>query len=101
MSQKTKLSLIPCGDRIIVQRFEEEEMKGGIILPDTAKKKQEMAKVVAIGKGKVTEEGKILPMPVEVGQTILMDKYSGQEVTIDEEEYVVLRADDVIAIIET
>lgn len=103
MSQemKKKLSLRPLGDRLIVQRLEQEEtLKGGIILPDTAKKKQEMATVVAIGNGKVTEEGKTLPMPVKVGDTILMDKYSGQEVTVDGEEYLVLRADDVIATVE-
>ncbi|MCP5506287.1 MAG: co-chaperone GroES [Chlamydiales bacterium] len=103
MSQemKKKLSLRPLGDRLIVQRLEQEEtLKGGIILPDTAKKKQEMATVVAIGNGKVTEEGKTLPMPVKVGDTILMDKYSGQEVTVDSEEYLVLRADDVIATVE-
>lgn len=103
MSQETKkkLSLKPLGDRLIVQRLEQEDtLKGEIILPDSAKKKQEMAKVVAIGKGKVTEEGKTLPMPVKEGDTILMDKYSGQEVTIDSEEYMVLRADDVIATVE-
>ena len=101
MSQKTKLSLRPLGDRLIVQRLEQEDtLKGGIILPDTAKKKQEMAKVIAVGNGKVSEDGKTLPMPVKVGETILMDKYSGQEVSIDEEEYIVLRADDVIATIE-
>ena len=103
MSQKTKkkISLRPLGDRLIVQRLEQEEpLKGGIILPDSAKKKQEMANVIAVGKGKTTDEGKILPMPVQVGDTILMDKYSGQEVTVDSEEYIVLRADDVIATIE-
>ena len=62
-------------------------MKGGIILPDSAKKKQETAKVVAIGPGKRLDDGKILPIPVKVGDVILMDKYSGQEVTIDDEEY--------------
>lgn len=103
MSQETKkkLSLRPLGDRLIVQRLEQEEtLKGGIILPDTAKKKQEMARVVAVGKGLLTEEGKTLPMPVKEGDTILMDKYSGQEVTIDGDEYLVLRANDVIATVE-
>ena len=103
MSQETKkkLSLRPLGDRLLVQRLEQEEtLKGGIILPDTAKKKQEMARVVAVGKGQLTEEGKTLPMPVKEGDTILMDKYSSQEVTIDGEEYLVLRANDVIATVE-
>jgi len=103
MIQKTvkKNSLKPLGDRVLVQRIEQPEtLKGGIILPDTAKKKQEMAIVVAIGKGKTTSEGKTLPMPVKKNDKILMDKYSGQEVTVDNEEYVVLRSDDIIAIIE-
>lgn len=96
-----KISLRPLGDRLLVQRMEQEEtLKGGIILPDSAKKKQEIAVVVAVGKGKVTKEGKTLPMPVKVGDKVLMDKYSGQEVTVDNEEYVVLRADDVIATLE-
>jgi len=103
MIQKTekKVSLKPLGDRVLVQRLEQEEtLKGGIILPDTAKKKQEMAVVIAIGKGKITSEGKSLPMPVKPGDTILMDKYSGQEVTIDSEEYVVIKSDDIIAFVE-
>lgn len=102
MKTQKKLSLRPLGDRVIVQRLEQEEtLKGGIILPDTAKKKQEMAKVIAIGSGKTTDDGKTLPIPVKVGDTILMDKYSGQEVTIDDEEVIVLRADDIIATIES
>ncbi|MBI3211440.1 MAG: co-chaperone GroES [Simkania negevensis] len=103
MNQQTKkkIHLQPLGNRVLVKRLEQEEtLKGGIILPDTAKKKQEIAIVIAIGKGKVSEEGKTLPMPVKVGDKILMDKYSNQEVTIDQEEYVVLRSDDIIAIIE-
>lgn len=103
MSQQTekKVSLRPLGNRVLVQRVEQEEtLKGGIILPDTAKKKQEVATVVAVGNGKTTPEGKKLPMPVKVGDKVLMDKYSGQEVTVDNEEYVVLRSDDIIAIIE-
>jgi chaperonin GroES len=75
-------------------------MKGGIILPDSAKKKQETARVMAIGSGKRLDDGKILPVPVNLGDVILMDKYSGQEVTIDDEEYMILKADDIIAIIE-
>ena len=103
MTQKTekKVSIKPLGDRVLVQRVEQEEtLKGGIILPDSAKKKQEMAIVISIGKGKITSEGKTLPMPVNNGDKILMDKYSGQEVTVDNEEYVVLRSDDIIAIIQ-
>ncbi len=102
MTQQTekKLSVRPLGSRVVAQRLEQEEtLKGGIILPDTAKKKQETAKVVAVGPGQVNKEGKTLPMPVSVGDLILMDKYSGQEVTIDDEEYVIVKAEDIIAII--
>jgi len=98
-SMKTKLQ--PLGDRVLVQRLEAEEtLKGGIILPDTAKKKQEQAKVVAIGKGKKDKSGNVMPIPVNVGDIILMEKYSGQEVTLDNEEFVILRADDIVAIVE-
>ena len=103
MVQQTakKTTLKPLGNRVLAQRLEQEEkMKGGIIRPDTAKKKQESAKIVAIGTGKRLDDGKILPIPVKVGDVILMDKYSGQEVTVDDEEYVILKADDIIAIIE-
>ncbi len=103
MIQQTekKLTLKPLGNRVLAQRLEEQEkLKGGIIIPDSAKKKQEMAKVIAIGPGKKTEEGKLLPMPVKIGDTILMDKYSGQEVTIDDEEYLIVKAHDIIAIVE-
>ena len=96
-----KIALKPLGNRVLAQRLEpEEKMKGGIILPDSAKKKQENAKIVAVGTGKRLDDGKTLPMPVKVGDIILMDKYSGQEITLDDEEYVILKADDIIAIIE-
>lgn len=96
-----KTTLKPLGNRVLAQRLEPAEtMKGGIILPDTAKKKQETAKVIAVGDGKRLDDGKILPVPVKAGDTILMDKYSAQEVTIQDEEYVILKADDIIAIIE-
>jgi len=103
MVQQTakKTTLKPLGNRVLVQRLEAAEtMKGGIILPDSAKKKQESARVIAIGSGKKLDDGKTVPMPVKVGDIILMDKYSGQEVTVDDEEYMILKADDIIAIIE-
>jgi chaperonin GroES len=103
MAEQTvkKTTLKPLGNRVLVQRLEAQEtMKGGIILPDSAKKKQETARVVAIGSGKLLDDGKLLPIPVKVGDVILMDKYSGQEVTIDDEEYMILKADDIIATIE-
>lgn len=103
MAQETakKLTLKPLGNRVLAQRLESQEtVKGGIILPDSAKKKQETAKVVAVGSGKRLDDGKVLPIPVNVGDKILMDKYSAQEVQIDDEEFIILKADDIIAIIE-
>ena len=95
-----KTTLKPLGNRVLAKRLEQQEtLKGGIILPDTAKKKQETATIVAIGTGKTTSEGKVLPIPVKVGDTILMDKYAGQEVSIEDEDFVILRADDIIAVI--
>lgn len=96
-----KITLKPLGNRVLVQRLEAQEiLKGGIILPDSAKKKQETAKVVACGSGKRLDDGKVLPVAVKVGDVILMDKYAGQEVTLNDEEYMILKADDIIAIIE-
>lgn len=103
MAQKTaqKISLKPLGNRVVAKRTEQEEKtKGGIILPDSAKQKQETAVVVAIGPGTKTKDGEKIPVPVAVGDTILMDKYAGQEVTIDDEEYIIVRGDDIIAIVE-
>jgi chaperonin GroES len=95
-----KTTLKPLSNRVLVQRLEQEEtLKGGLILPDTAKKKQESGRVISIGPGKVSEDGTLQPMPVKIGDLILMDKYSGQEITIDDEEYVIVKADDIIAII--
>lgn len=96
-----KIAIKPVGHRVLVQRLEPvEKMKGGIILPDSAKKKQESARVVAIGTGKIMDDGKLQPIPVKIGDIILMDKYSGQEVSINDEEFIILKADDIIAIIE-
>ena len=95
-----KTTLRPLGNRVVAQRLEQEEtLKGGIILPDSAKKKQETAKVIAVGPGQTMKDGKILPVPVSIGDTILMDKYAAQEVTIDDQEYVIVKADDIIAIV--
>lgn len=95
-----KLSLKPLGNRVLVQRLTQEAtLKGGIILPESAKKKQETAKVIAVGSGTTTADGKHIPIPVQIGDKILMDKYSGQEATIEDEEFVILRSDDIIAII--
>jgi chaperonin GroES len=91
----------PLHDRILVKRIEEGEVrKGGIIIPDTAKEKPQEGKVVAVGNGKVTEDGKKIPLDVKAGDKILFDKYSGSEVKVDDEEYLILREEDVLAIIE-
>lgn len=100
LSEKKKTSLMPLADRVIAKRLESEEtVKGGIIIPDSAKKKQEMARVISVGPGKVTEN-KTLPMPVKEGDIILMDKYSGQEINVDDEELIIVKADDIIAIVQ-
>ncbi|NIU55262.1 MAG: co-chaperone GroES [Phycisphaerae bacterium] len=94
------MKLRPLQDRILVQRVEEEEKtKGGIIIPDTAKEKPAEGKVVAVGKGKVDENGKPIPMEVKKGDRILFGKYSGTEIKIEGEEYLIMREDDVLGII--
>ena len=98
---KNKIAIKPLGNRVVAKRLEQEQtLKGGIILPDSAKKKQESAEIVAVGPGLTTDEGKIIPVPVAVGDIILMDKYAGQEITLDDEEYVIVKADDIIAIVK-
>jgi chaperonin GroES len=92
----------PLHDRIIVQRLEEEEQRvGGIIIPDTAKEKPQQGKVIAAGKGKSKDDGKVLPLDVKEGDTILFGKYSGQEIKIDGEEYLIMREDEVLAVLES
>jgi chaperonin GroES len=91
----------PLHDRLLVKRLEEEEKtKGGIIIPDTAKEKPQEGKVIAVGGGKVNEEGKTIPMDVKKGDRILFGKYSGTEVTLDGEEHLIIREDDVLGILE-
>jgi len=95
------MKIRPLHDRIIVKRFEgEEKTKGGIIIPDTAKEKPQEAKVIAVGKGKITDDGKLQPMEVQKGDRILVGKYSGTEIKIEGEEHVIIREDDVLAILE-
>jgi chaperonin GroES len=91
----------PLGDRVLVRRIKEEEKtKGGIIIPDTAKEKPQEGKVVAVGKGKHSEDGKLIPVEVKAGDKILFGKYSGSEVKLDGDEHVILREDDILGIIE-
>ena len=93
----------PLHDRIIVQRLEDEEEQqvGGIIIPDTAKEKPQQGKVVAVGKGKIKEDGGILPMDVKNGDTILFGKYSGQEIKLDGDDYLIMREDEVLGVVNT
>ena len=91
----------PLHDRIIVQRLDEGEQRvGGIIIPDTAKEKPQQGKVVAAGKGKAKDDGKVLPLDVQAGDTILFGRYSGQDIKIDGEEYLIMREDEVLAVLE-
>jgi len=96
-----KMKIRPLQDRVIVKRLEEEEKtKGGIIIPDSAKEKPQEGKVIAVGKGKATEDGKVIPLDVKVGDKILFGKYSGTEVKIDGEEHLIMREEDILGIIE-
>jgi chaperonin GroES len=101
MPTATKVKLRPLHDRILVKRLEEQdERHGSIIIPDTAKEKPQEGKVVAVGNGKVNDEGKKLPLDVKAGDRILFGKYSGSEVKIDGEEYLILREEDVLGILD-
>ena len=95
------MKLRPLHDRILVQRVEEEsKTKGGIIIPDSAKEKPAEGNVIAVGNGKIGDDGKRIPLEVEIGNKILFGKYSGTEVKIKGEEYLIMREDDVLGIIE-
>jgi len=91
----------PLQDRVIVKRIEEEEKsKGGIIIPDTAKEKPQEGKVVAVGKGKANDDGKITPLDVKVNDRILFGKYSGTEINVDGDEHLIMREEDILGVIE-
>ena len=95
------MKIRPLQDRVIVKRLEEEEKtKGGIIIPDTAKEKPQEGKVIATGKGKMTEDGKLIPLDVKVGDRILFGKYSGTEIKIEGEEHLIMREEDILGVIE-
>ena len=94
------MALRPLHDRILVQRVEEEEQKvGGIIIPDSAKEKPQQGKVIAVGAGKADKDGKRIPLDVQNGDTILFGKYSGQEIKVDGNEYLIMREDEVLAVV--
>jgi chaperonin GroES len=95
------MKLRPLQDRIIVERIDEEEMSaGGIIIPDSAKEKPQEGKIIAVGKGKISEDGKLTPVDVKKGDKILFSKYAGTEVNIDGEEHLIIREDDVLGVVE-
>ena len=95
------MTVRPLHDRILVKRIEEKEsIKGGIIIPDTAKEKPQEGEVIATGNGKKTEDGKVIALDVKAGDRILFGKYSGSEIKVDNEEYLILREDEVLGVIE-
>jgi chaperonin GroES len=95
------MNIRPLHDRIIVERLEEETTTAsGIIIPDSAKEKPQQGNVIAVGKGKVTEDGKVLPLDVKVGDKVLFGKYSGTEVKLDGKEFLMMREDDILGVVE-
>lgn len=95
------MKIRPLQDRIIVKRVKEQETtKGGIIIPDAAKEKPAEGEIIAVGKGRVTNDGKLQPLEVKVGDMVLFSKYGGTEVTIEDEEHLIMREDDILGIIE-
>ncbi len=101
MAKTKKIGVKPLADRVLIKRVEEEEVKkGGIIIPDTAKEKPQKGEVIAVGPGRLDENGKRIPMEVKEGDKVLFSKYAGTEVKIGEEDYLIMREDDILAIIE-
>ena len=91
----------PLHDRIIVERIEEDEQRvGGIIIPDTAKEKPQQGKVIAVGKGRIEKDGKVTPLDVKADDTVLFGKYAGQEIKVDGNEYLIIREEEVLGVIE-
>lgn len=97
----TKIKLQPLGDRVLVKSLEQKESKrGGIIIPETAKEKPQEGQIMAVGKGKTTDEGKVLAMDVKVGDKILYGKYSGSEVKLNDVEYLIMHQEDILGILK-
>ena len=95
------INIKPLGDRVLVEAIEAKDvMKGGIYIPDSAKEKPQEAKVIAVGPGKKDDNGKLIPMEVKVGDTVLTSKYGGTEIKIDDKEYKILNSSDILAIVE-
>ena len=95
-----KFNIKPLADRVIVEPMEAETMKGGIIIPDSAKEKPAEGKVIAVGKGRIGDDGKVVKLDIKKGDRILFGKYGGTEVKIDGEEYLIMREEDVLGVIE-
>ena len=95
------MKLRPLHDRVVVKRLEEEEKtSGGIIIPDTAKEKPQQGKVIAVGKGRILEDGKVIPLVVKEGDRVLFTKYGGTDIKIEGEEHLIMREDDILAVFE-
>jgi chaperonin GroES len=95
------MKIIPLRDRILIKRVgEEEKTKGGIIIPDTAKEKPTQGKVIAVGKGALDEDGKLIPLEVKKGDTVLLGKYAGTEIKVGGTDHLIVREDDILAIVE-
>ena len=95
------MKIRPLQDRVIVKRLEEEEKtKGGIIIPDTAKEKPQEGKVIAVGKGKIADDGKLVKLDVKIGDKILFGKYSGSEIKLNGDEHLIMREDDILGVVE-
>ena len=95
------MNIRPLHDRIIVERLEEEtKTAGGLIIPDTAKEKPQQGKIIAVGKGKKTEDGKVLPLDVKVGDKVLFGKYSGTDIKLDGKEFLMMREEDILGVVE-
>ena len=91
----------PLRDRVLLERVADEEQKvGGIIIPDTAKEKPQQGKVIAVGTGRVTDKGDVLPLDVKAGDTVLFGKYSGSEIKVDGKEYLIVREDEILGVVE-
>jgi chaperonin GroES len=101
-ASKTKLNITPMADRVVVEPLEEtEEMRGGLYIPDTAKEKPQQGEIIAVGPGKMTDDGKRVPNELKAGDRVLYGKYSGTEVTVGDEQYLILRESDVLAVIKS
>jgi chaperonin GroES len=100
-TRRAPMNVRPLRDRILVTRLEEQEQRiGGIIVPDSAKEKPQQGKVVAVGRGRITDKGDIIPLDVQVGDTVLFGKYSGTEIKLDNTDYLILREEEVLGVVE-